>query len=158
MTSTVNGHRPDVTVGGDVRVCVRASETPSEVGSGADSSQGSAYTRAISQEPDTRPPSTRTKIGDFVSLHTESAKSAAWSSWFGRERPQALYDVCRDVVPGDGFTGNWLALTAATFAGILRLGGLSAAYLAAFCYATRIRAAVSTAVLLAGIGIRSFAP
>lgn len=154
MTSTVNGHRPDVTVGGDVQVCVRAPENPTEAGIRPDPASKSAYTRAISQEPDTRPPSARTKIGDFVSLHGEAAKASWASSWFGREQPPALFDVAH-VLPGDDFTGNWLALTAATFAGILRLGGLSLAYLLAFCFATRIRAAVATAVLLAAVGVHT---
>lgn len=141
---------------------VRASENPPEAGFGAEEASSSAFTpvhtRVIPEETDIRPPSASDKIRNFASLHTGATQAAAATSWFGRERPPALFDACRDVVPGDDFTGNWLALTAATFAGMLRLGGLSAAYLAAFCFATRIRAAVSTAVLLAGIGTQALIP
>ncbi len=162
MTTTVeptNGHQPSVTVAADVQMCVRTGENPAEAPIRPDPASGSAFTpvhtRAISQEPDIdQGAAARSKVRDAVSLHAGAVRASAGASWFGREQPPALFDVARDVVPGDGFDGNWAALTAATLVGILRLAGLSLAYLVAFCFATRIRAAVSTAAVAAALTAR----
>lgn len=143
MTQTVNGARP-VTVGADVQVCVRASENPGGTADWADPAQGSAYTRAISQETDIRPPAKPSKVRNFASTHVGDAKRAATGSWFGRERPPALFDAAGEVFPAKGEAGNPLSWSAITMAGLLRLAGLAVCYLAAFCFDGRVRATVST--------------
>jgi hypothetical protein len=148
MTATVNGHRPSVTVGDDVRMCVRAPEIPPEAGPGADTPSGSAYTRAISHDDGDRPASAASKVRDFVSLHKGATEAAVESSWFGRERPSSLYDAAGDVFPAKGEAANWVAWVGLSFSGLLRLTALSVIYLAAFCFDTRIRASVSTIVLV----------
>ncbi len=155
MTATVNGHRPDVTVGGDVRMRVRASENPTEAASGPDSTDSSAYTRAISQDAGDRPASAGSKVRDFVSLHKGATAAAAGTSWFGREQPASLYDTAGDVFPAKGEAGNWAVWTAMSFAGVLRLTALSLCYLAAFCFDTRIRATVSTLLIAVALTARA---
>ncbi len=154
MTTTINGHRPDVafvTDGDDARVCVRASENPAQTPDPADQAGGSAFTpvhtRAIPHDTDIRPPKRLAKIGDFASTHVGDAKAAVAASWFGRDRPAALYDAAGRVAPGKGEAGNWLAWTGMTAAGLLRLLGLSLCYLVAFCFDGRIRATVTTALI-----------
>lgn len=82
-----------------------------------------------------------------MSLHGGAAKAAAATSWFGRERPAALYDVAGDVFPVKGEAAGRLHWVGLSFSGVLRLTGLAACYLAAFCFATRIRATVTTLTL-----------
>lgn len=159
MTSTVNGHRPNldpnVTVGDGVRVCVRASENPGQADPGADSASNTAYTRAISHDDGDRPAADASKVRDFVSLHKGAVEAAVGSSWFGRERPSSLYAAAGDVFPAKGQASNWLAWVGLSLSGLLRLTGLSVIYLAAFCFDTRIRASVSTAALVVAITIHA---
>jgi hypothetical protein len=155
LTSTINGSRPDVTVGDDVRVCVRASEIPGQAAVGPDSAPESAYTRAIPHDGGDRPPAKPSKVRDFLSLHKGATQGAVESSWFGRERPSSLYDAAGDVFPARGEAGNaavWMWLSAS---GLLRLTGLAACYLAAFCFDTRIRATASTVVIAAAITVHN---
>ncbi len=152
MAEPTNGHRPDVTVGDDVRMCVRASENPGDSGFGPVPASGSAFTpvhtRAIPQEPDIDQGS---KVRDFVSLHKGATQAAVESSWFGRERPSSLYDAAGDVFPAKGEASNWLAWAGLSLSGLLRLTGLAACYLAAFCFDTRIRASVSTLLIAVAV-------
>ena len=166
MTSTVNrptnGHRPDVTVGDGVRVCVRAPETTATAPDRADSGQDSAFTpvhtRAVPQEPDSRPPVRPSKIRNFASTHVGDAKTAAAQSWFGRERPPALYDTAGDVFPAKGTARNPVVWVGLTVAGLLSLTGLAVAYLFAFCVATRIRASATTVLIAAAVCAHHYLP
>ncbi len=160
MTTTAepqtNGHRPDVTVGGDVRMRVRADENAPDSGSGPDPAPDSAFTpvhtRAIPQETDTDQGS---KVRDFVSLHKGAARAAVASSWFGRERPSSLYDAAGDVFPTRGEAGNWATWIALSLSGVLRLTGLAVCYLTAFCFTTRIRATASTLLIAVALTARA---
>ena len=163
MTATVertNGHRPDVTVGEQVAGCVRAPQNPSQASNRPDSDQGSVYTpvhtRAISQVSDIRPPRRPSKIRNFLSPHVKDVKAAWWGSWFGTEQPPAFYTAARQVLPADGEATNWAVGSLMTVAGLLRLVGLAACYLAAFCFATRIRATTATALLVAAGTVHHF--
>lgn len=161
MTATVNGHRPDVTVGDGVRVCVRASENPAQAAKSASDAQGSVFTpvhtRVIPQESDIRPPRRASKVRNFASPHVGDAKAAVTGSWFGREHPPAFFDTAR-VWPAPGEAGNWAVWTVMTAAGLLRLAALAVIYLAAFCFATRIRTTTSTAVLLCAYAAHTWLP
>ena len=70
------------------------------------------------------------------------------SSWFGRERPQALYDLAGDVFPAKGVAANWAHWLGLATSGLLRLTILAVVYLTAFCFTTRTRTVASTAVLV----------
>lgn len=156
MTQTVNGARP-VTLGADVRMRVRASENPVEASDRPDPTQGSAYTRAIPQEPDIRPAGRPSKIGNFASTHVGDAKAAAKASWFGRERLPAYFDVVRGIAPANGEAGNWIVWTGLFAAGLLRAALLSLCYLAAFCCATRTGATITAALVACAVCAHHYA-
>ncbi len=146
MTTTVNGHRPDVTVrrGADVRV--RAHGNPVQ---GSDPVGGllrSACTRAI---PHTGGVDQAATVRDFAQRHGGEAKTAAATSWLATEPPQTIGEAARTVMPAPGEAPNravWVAMTAA---GVLRLAGTTVGWVVAFAVATRIRATVTAALITA---------
>ncbi len=145
MNGTVNGHRPTVTVRGGADVRVRAHGNPLE---GSDPVGGllrSACTRAI---PHVRVIDHDDTLGDFARRHVGDAKTAAAGARFVTDVPQTIGAAARTVFPAAGEAPNRAAWVAMTTAGVLRLAGTTVGWLVVFAVATRIRAAVTTVLLV----------
>jgi hypothetical protein len=125
---------------------VRVPEIPAVAADLANPGEGSAFTRAIPRKWIKRQAH---DAKNFASREVTETRAAAAASWFGRERPPSLYDTAANVAPAKGEAGNAAVWAVTAAAGVIRLVALSLLYLAVFCFATRVRAAASTAVLAA---------
>lgn len=145
MTVTVNGHSYKVTVGDDVRDCVRASEIPAEAADRAVERGGSAYTRAIPQKPEVDHANGTSKVRNFLSQHVGEARAAVAADVTVNEQPMTVGDAWRQVLPEGGSVGSYVA---GTVAGLFRACVLSVLYVAASSVGTRVRAGVTLALLV----------
>lgn len=146
MSTTTNGHRVSDTFSDDVQMCVRAPENPVQAPEAPDRGSKSAYTRAI---PRIKVDGQASKVTDFVSQHVVDAGEAVARSWPLTERPEAAVTVARRVFPAKGEAPNRAAWVAMSAAGTFRLSVFVLAQLVQLAVATRIRAGVALALLLA---------
>lgn len=89
-------------------------------------------------------------LGEQLLADLRAADSMAGKSDLATETI-APYQALITVAPGKGEAGGALAWTAMTIAGLLRLFGVTAAWALGQAFATRPRAAASTAGILFGI-------
>ena len=141
-----NGNHPPITDRGDVRRHMRVVRNGEEPPSRPDSPSGSAYTRAIPDNPDVRQPSTSAKADNFASPHVADVKQAWAGSWPLNDRPSNLAEVARKVWPAKGEYASKTAWCGAVVVGVFRLAVTTAAYLMVLAVDSRTRAAVALAL------------
>lgn len=149
MTSTINGRRPPLTDGDDVRMCVRAPETPAAAPKTPAERDDSAYTRVI--QDDATKVKRSDKIRDAASLHAVEAASALAGNATVNEVPHTIAEAWRKVAPArDEYAGRaaWLALTVG---GLFRAFVVTLSWGAAVTVGTRLRALVAFCLLLATV-------
>lgn len=151
MTEVINGKAPDVTVRDDVRMCVRAPETPPTAPNPAPAGTESVGTRAIPRRASRRKGSTAAKVANFASLHAGDAGVAVGRGWALNEAPPTAVAVWRQVFPGKGEAPSRTAWLAMSTAGLYRAVVVTALWLVALSVATRIRAGVGLAVTVAAV-------
>jgi hypothetical protein len=146
VTATVNGNRPTLTDGDDVRVCVPAHGSPLGTPEMPRERGNATYTRVIPDQPPTDQLFAETR--KTVSLHVTEAGNAWRDGWLLNESKPTLAEVAALTFPAKGETlgrGVWLAMSAA---GTFRTVTFAAAYLFEGAVATRIRAGVSLVLFI----------
>jgi hypothetical protein len=146
VTSTINGHRPPLTDGDDVRMCVRAPETPATGPKTPVERDDSAYTRVI--QDDATKVKRSDKIRDTASLHVAEVASALAGNATVNELPLTIAEAWRQAVPTKGEHGGRAARLAFSVGGVHRAIVATLAWGLLAAHGTRLRALVGLALLL----------
>lgn len=144
----INGTKPEATVSDGVRMHVRAPETTPLAPGPRDSNREAAYTRAIPRSQPIDQPADAHRVRNFASRHLVDARTALGGSWVATEVPMTIGAAARQVVPAKGRTSGRVMWTVATGAGVIRFAVVSLCWLAVILFAGRIRASVSTVVIV----------